>query len=342
MTDGGRTEYAHPDTHAAPVRRPSERRFGLRPLEWFALCTIAVLLLQDRLIAFFDDSPALQTWSTIFVSITVQAVPFLVLGVALSAAIAAFVPPSFFSRVLPKRPALAVPVAGATGVVLPGCECASVPVAGSLIARGVAPAAALTFLLAAPAINPIVLVSTAVAFPNQPEMVGARLLASFAVAVVMGWWWVRFGRTDWLRLPGSRFSQDATRWQVFRDSALHDMLHAGGFLVVGGLVAATLNVVVPESVIESVADQLWLSVLVLAGLAVIVAICSEADAFVAASLTSFSPTAQLAFMVVGPAVDVKLVALQTGTFGRAFTARFAPLTFATAVLASVAVGWWLL
>jgi uncharacterized protein len=72
------------------------------------------------------------------------------------------------------------------------------------------------------------------------------------------------------------------------------------------------------------------------------AICSEADAFVAASLTQFSLTARLAFMVVGPMVDVKLVALQAGTFGRAFAGWFAPLTFVVCVAASTAVGWLLL
>jgi uncharacterized membrane protein YraQ (UPF0718 family) len=85
-----------------------------------------------------------------------------------------------------------------------------------------------------------------------------------------------------------------------------------------------------------------LSLLTLAVLAVVLAICSEADAFVAASLTGFSSTAQLAFMVVGPSVDLKLVALQSGSFGRSFALRFAPATFAVAVVASAIVGWWLL
>jgi len=75
---------------------------------------------------------------------------------------------------------------------------------------------------------------------------------------------------------------------------------------------------------------------------VILCICSEADAFVAASLTEFSLTAKLAFLVVGPMVDLKLVSLQVGTFGRRFAFRFAPTTFVVAVLASVVVGWWLL
>jgi uncharacterized protein len=91
-----------------------------------------------------------------------------------------------------------------------------------------------------------------------------------------------------------------------------------------------------------VSESGLLSVLVLAGLAVLMAICSEADAFVAASLTQFSLTSRLAFMVVGPMVDVKLIALQAGTFGGRFALRFAPLTFAVAVASSVFVGWWLL
>ena len=96
-------------------------------------------------------------------------------------------PASFFAKALPKRPALAVPVASASGVVLPGCECASVPVSAALMNRGVTPAAALAFLLSAPAINPVVLASTAVAFPGQPQVVVARLLASLLVSVAIGW-----------------------------------------------------------------------------------------------------------------------------------------------------------
>ncbi len=330
-------------TPSTDVRRRGVRRSAgrLGGLDVFIVGMI-VLFVAQRWLVDVLDAPALQTWATVFVSICVQAMPFLVFGVLLSSAITAFVPPAVFARVLPRRPALAVPVAGAAGVVLPGCECASVPVAGSLVARGVAPAAAFAFLLAAPAINPVVLVATAVAFPGRPDVVGARFTASLVTSVVMGWLWVRFGRDAWLRLPRRPAPGGVARVHVFRAAAQHDLLHAGGFLVVGGLTAATLNVVVPRQWLDSVAGSLVLSVLVLAVLAVVLAICSEADAFVAASLSQFPLTARLAFMVVRPAVDVKLVALQAGTFGRAFAVRFAPATFVVAVAASLLVGWGLL
>ncbi|WNM32186.1 permease [Streptomyces sp. Li-HN-5-11] len=292
----------------------------------------------------WSDTQALQAWRTVCLAITVQAMPFLLLGTALSGAINAFVPARVFSRVLPRRPVLAVPVAGVAGAVLPGCECASVPVANSLINRGVTPAAAFAFLLSAPAVNPVVLTATAIAFPGKPAMVLARLAASLATAAVMGWLWLLLGRDEWLR-PAVRHTghqSGHSRWTEFRRGFQHDFLHAGGFLVVGAMAAATFNVAVPRSVLDTFSGSPWLSVLFLAALAVLLAVCSEADAFVAASLAGFSPVARLTFMVVGPMVDLKLIALQAGTFGRAFAVRFSSATTVVAILCSVLIGGFLL
>nr|WP_307796994.1 permease [Actinomadura barringtoniae] len=284
------------------------------------------------------SAPVMQSWMTVFIAVVVQAMPFLVLGVALSAAIATFVPPTFFARALPSRPALAVPAAGVAGAVLPGCECASVPVAGALVRRGVTPSAALAFLLSAPAINPIVLTATAVAFPRNPEMVLARFAASLLVACAMGWLWQRLGRADWLRPPARPSFEGQGKAAAFWGSVRHDVMHAGGFLVVGAMAAATLKAVVPATWLRTAAGDPAASILALAVLAVLLSICSEADAFVAASLSQFSLTARLAFLVVGPMIDLKLFAMQAATFGRGFALRFAPATFALGVLVSAAVG----
>jgi uncharacterized protein len=288
------------------------------------------------------DRPAVAHWATIFVAIAVQAMPFLVLGVGVSAAIAAYVPAGFLPRLLPERPALSVPVAAAAGAALPGCECGSVPIAGRLVSGGAPAAAALTFLLSAPAINPVVLVATAVAFPGKPEVVVARLLASLLAATTVGLVWSRFGRDEWLGRARRQHSHEGSRLAILVGTAQHDLLHAGGFLIVGAATAATLQTAVPRDVLDAVADSGAFAVLALGGLAVLMAICSEADAFIAASLTQFSLTSRLAFMVVGPMVDVKLIALQAGTFSGRFASRFAPLTFAAAIGSSILIGWWLL
>jgi uncharacterized protein len=333
---GFRSEFGSETGDSTHCDRPVVAALG-------AVALVVVAAAASRpLLQHLLDRPAVAHWATVFVAITVQAMPFLVLGVTISAAVAAFVPAGFLPRILPRRPALAVPLAAAAGAALPGCECGSVPIAGRLVARGALPGAALAFLLSAPAINPIVLTATAVAFPGRPEVVVARFLASLLAATVVGLLWVWTGRDELLERVRRRRVAEGPPLAVLAATAQHDLLQAGGFLVVGAATAATLQTVVPRSVLDAVAGSGPLAFVAMALLAVVLAICSEADAFVAASLTQFSLSARLAFLVVGPMVDVKLIALQAGTFGRGFALRFAPLTFVVALASSALIGRWLL
>lgn len=297
---------------------------------------LAALVLRGR-VGFFTDQDV-RLWATLFVSICIQALPFLVLGVVISGMIAAFVSPDLVQRIVPKRPVLAVPSAGLAGLALPGCECGSVPIAGRLVSAGTPPAAALTFLLAAPAINPVVLVSTAVAFPNDRMLVLARFLASFFAAILVGTWWAKRSEGSLLRSKQHNHENNAGHWERFVDVATRDLVHAGGYLVVGAMAAATLQLIVPRTILDTVADnELW-SILMFAALAVLLSICSEADAFVAAGLPQFSLTSRLVFLVVGPVIDLKLIAMHTGVFGKRFTMVFAPVTLVVAVISAVVIG----
>nr|WP_243658862.1 permease [Tamaricihabitans halophyticus] len=322
---------------SAADERPRRR---ITSLEVLCVLVLLAVLGQDWLQRILD-APAVRTGATIFVAVCVQALPFLVLGVLISGAIAAFVPARVLRKVLPRNEALAVPTAGAAGIALAGCECASVPVARRLIGQGVLPSVAFTFMLAAPAVNPVVLVATAVAFPGEPGMVLARFLGSMGTAVFMGWLWAKLGKAEWIaervlrrmpEHPGNR------RWVTFAETARHDLVEAGGYLVLGGLVSAVLTVAVPQDWLATLGGQVVLGVLVMAVLAVVLSLCSEADAFVAASLAPLPLLPKLVFMVVGPAVDLKLFALQTGTFGKAFALRFAPATFVVAIACALGAG----
>ncbi|ASR35190.1 hypothetical protein BAY61_09550 [Prauserella marina] len=323
---------------ADPPRGP--RRWRVTSVEVLCVVLLLAIVGQSWLRTAFD-LPALRTGATVFVAVCVQALPFLVLGVLISGAIAAFVPARVLRKVLPKSESAAVGVAGVSGIALAGCECASVPVARRLIGQGVAPSAALTFLLAAPAVNPIVIVSTAVAFPGEPGMVLARFVGSLATAMVMGWLWIRFGKLEWIVERALRKLPDVhgkARWTTFAETARADLVDAGGFLVLGALISAALNVVVPDSWFGALGDQIVLGILVMAVLAVVLSLCSEADAFVAASLSALPLLPRLVFLVVGPAIDAKLFALQAGTFGKTFALRFAPATFVVAVCCGVLAG----
>jgi uncharacterized membrane protein YraQ (UPF0718 family) len=309
-------------------------------MEVLVFCLVAFAISGVWLRAGVTGNAALATAGTVFCGVFVQALPFLGLGVLVSGLIAVFVPPERLVRWLPRRSATAVLAAGLAGAALPGCECGSVPVARRLFGEGgAAGAAALTFMLAAPAINPVVVVATAVAFPGQPKVVVARVGASLLTAVVMGWLWSRWGRADWItRRPAPHPPVSESKWLVFCEVARQDFLQAAAYLVVGAAAAAALHVLVPPQIFEHVGAHLFLGVTVMAALAVTLAVCSEADAFVASSVTLVPLVPRLVFMVVGPAVDVKLLAMQSGAFGRAFAARFAPATLVVAIVAATLVG----
>ena len=333
--DHGHDHHGHDHAESAPAYT-SRRGYGPYVL---LIPIVVALLVRNRIDAFTNEE--VRLWSTLFVSVTIQALPFLVLGVVISGLIAAFVSPDLVERFVPKRNALAVPTAGLAGLALPGCECGSVPIAGRLVDAGTPPAAALTFLLAAPAINPVVMVATAVAFPGNLELVGARFVASLATALLVGTWWARRNDDSLIKSmvgAGNHDHSGSQKLATFVDVASKDLVHAGGYLVVGSIAAATLQLVIPRSVINLVAENEWQSVLVFAGLAVLLSICSEADAFVAAGLPQFSLTSRLVFLVVGPVIDLKLIALHAGIFGRKFTALFAPVTLVIAVICAVIVG----
>lgn len=320
------------------VAASRERRwFG--STEVLVVALILMALAASRLRGIVDANEKLATAGTVFCGVFVQAVPFLALGVIVSGLVATFVTPERLARWLPNRSVAAVAVAGVSGAALPGCECGSVPVARRLYGPGSVGAAALTFMLSAPAINPVVLVATAVAFPGQPKMVLARAVASLLTAIIMGMVWSRWGRDSWVtrKLPTAH-AGSGSRWTTFTEAARHDFLQAASYLAIGAVAAAALHVLVPAWVFEHLAGNLVVGVVTMALLAVVLALCSEADAFVAASITMMPLIPRLVFLVVGPAVDVKLIAMQSGMFGRAFAARFAPVTFVVATAVATAVG----
>ena len=174
---------------------------------------------------------------------------------------------------LPRRTSAAVLAAGIGGAV-PARLRVRLGAGGAAAAlgEGVSGAAALTFMLAAPAINPVVLVATAVAFPGQPAMVAARCAASLLTALIMGAAWARWGNLDWVtrRLPRPH-ADGESRWVVFTEAARHDFLQAAAYLVLGAAAAAALRVLLPAWVFEHLAGQIVLGVIVMALLAVVLA-----------------------------------------------------------------------
>jgi len=299
------------------------------------LLGVFVLLVLTASEAGLGQGPAQQTFLLVFTSIVVEALPFILLGALASAAIAVFLPERTFGSIARMPLALQLPSAALGGIAFPVCECGSVPVARRLISRGVHPAAGITFMLASPVMNPIVLLSTWVAYGGHErgaEMVAGRAGLGLITAVVAG---LAIGRTradDLLRSRPSTHEErahdhgHAGRATAFSGHLVGDFLFMGKFIVLGAALSAFVQAAVPESTISALGGDPVLSTLALMAVAYLLSLCSEADAFIAASFTSFTLGSQLAFLVLGPIADVKLSVLYGATFRRWFVARLLVVT----------------
>jgi uncharacterized membrane protein YraQ (UPF0718 family) len=284
-----------------------------------------------------DENPALQTFILVMVSIVVEALPFILVGAVVSAALAVFVSERAFARVARLPLAVQLPCAAIGSFAFPVCDCGTVPVARRLLARGVRPQAALTFMLAAPVVNPLVLASTFVAYGGGRraiEIAGARTAIALAAAVAIG---AIVGRGISLRGADAHDHHD-----TFATHLTGDFLSMGRFIVLGAALAACLQTVVPQSALAGVAGTPVVAELALIGIAFALSLCSQANAFVAASLGAFGLGPQLAFLVYGPLADAKLTILYSGTFRRLFALRViavaAPVAVAGSMLAARVIG----
>lgn len=294
-----------------------------------------------------DRYPAAEAFGITFVSIVIEAMPFVILGSVAGGVIEVFVRPEWLTRRLPRNRVAAVMLAALGGVVLPVCECAIVPVTRRLLGKGMPLSVALAYLLAAPIVNPLVAASTAVAYLGDgTRMVLLRLVGGYIVAVTVsllaGWWFG--GRQPLLNQLGeaNKHAHDhepeqatplVQRIRHVLAHATDDFILVGQYLVIGSLLAALVHTALNRSDMIALADYPLLSSLMMMGMAVGLNLCSEADAFVAASFRGLLPlSAQLAFLVLGPMVDLKLAAMYM-----TFMKRWAALTVLGAVAALVFV-----
>jgi uncharacterized membrane protein YraQ (UPF0718 family) len=285
---------------------------------------LAALVLVVRFTG-LGEAPAVEVFALIATSIIIEALPFVLLGSLVSALIEVYVPERALDRIARLPLAVQIPGAALGGLAFPVCECGSVPVARRLIARGVHPSAGFAFMLAAPILNPVVLLSTWIAYRGfgiGAQMVGGRAVLGLVVAVAAGWALGGDKATSILRQAPSdeHEHRGRSRRGGFVAHLSSEFTFMAKFVVIGAALAAALQTVVPQNIITGLASNTVIASLALMVLAFVLSLCSEADAFVAISFTQFSPAAQLAFLVSGPVLDTKLGFL----YGASFGARFVP------------------
>lgn len=285
----------------------------------------------------------LQAFTTIFLGIFIEAAPFVAAGALLSGVIETGVSARTLARWVPDRPGVGVLAGAALGLIFPVCECGVVIVVRRLLRKGLPPPVAIAFLLGAPVLNPVVIASTATAF-GFGRMLAARLGLTLVVAAATAAVFRAARRSDILPTGdedgGAGHDHDhghehghghyhehgrggpaplGRRAGSFAiDALLHgaaDLFDMGRYLVIGCVLAALLQTVMPQSVLLDVGRGGVGSVATMLGLGYLLSVCSSVDAFLALAFTNtFAPASILAFLVFGPMVDVKSTLLFLSVF----------------------------
>ncbi|WP_261129959.1 permease [Bacillus sp. Marseille-Q3570] len=264
--------------------------------------------------------------NTIFLSIVLEAFPFLLLGVFVSALIQSFVSEETIKRFTPKKGYIALVPATVMAALFPVCECAIIPVVRRLIKKGMPLHIGVVFLVAAPILNPVVFLSTFYAFRSDMTVVYARMGLGFILAIIIGGIvYTIFKNKNMLKETEthvhthSHGHENVSKWKLTMYHMSDEFFDTGKFLLFGALLASAFQAFVSREFIASIGTEAWSSSLIMMAFAYLVSLCSEADAFVAVSFQStFSTASIVAFLVYGPMLDIKNTLMLLAYFKKKF------------------------
>jgi len=344
--DHSRTHPA-PRTAPAPVWTPKTVHLGPRFTARGVVGILIGIALIGGLFALNMMVPGaplptrIQDGLTLSISVLIESLPFVVLGVLLSIVVQVWVPRGAIERWMPRRGWARRLALSLLGILVPVCECGNVPFARGLMMRGFSVSDTLTFLVAAPIVSPIVIISTYQAFGFSDGILIARIAGGFVIANLIGWLYSRHPRPE--QLLTERFRQTCEvveheqggKWHRSGAQFFIELRAVMPALIIGSALAGAVQVLVPRDALLAIGSNPVLSIVAMIALAMIVSICSNVDAFFALSFAStFTPGAITAFLIVGPLVDVKMLALLRTTF----TTRVLVGMVVTVVLSAFAIG----
>lgn len=291
--------------------------------------------------------------SVIFLSIVIEALPFVLLGCLISGALQVFLTPERVTKILPKNKLASIAMGCGLGVFFPSCECGIVPIVNQFVKKDVPVHTAFAFMLTAPIVNPIVIFSTFIAFGNSAKFAFLRVVGSLIVAMVVGVWLAYFNQQGVLKQQSMSLMQKGTpnghhhyhghdhapvegkgqQIKALLQHSLDEFFDTGRYLIIGGLIASAMQTYLPTGLMLTLGSTKLLAVFVMLLLALTLSLCSEADAFIGSSLLSlFGAGPVVGFLVFGPMVDIKNLLMMK----RYFTGRFiASLVGLVAVVVSI-------
>lgn len=317
------------------------------------LIGLSLSFIKNKLELFIQNN-IMQSFTTIFLAITLEAIPFIIIGVFISSLIQVFISEETIIKLIPKNKFVGLLIAGVIGIIFPVCDCAIVPIARRLLKKGMPLYICVTFMLSVPIINPVVLASTYYAFLNNPYMVLLRGGLGSLSAIIIGFIISNIEEKNVMKI--SDFSSDLRNQGIYIKKkydnlgrVAHDyncscgcnnrvektgviasiiavlehtsleLREVGKFVIIGAFLSSLMQTFIPRKYILSIGHGYISSILVMMALAFLLCVCSETDAFIARTFVGqFTNGSIIAFLIFGPMIDIK----NTLMLGKAFKARF--------------------
>lgn len=306
--------------------------------------------------------------ATIFLSIIIEAFPFVLFGCLVSGFLQIFLSPEWIKKILPKNKILSSLIGAGLGFFFPSCECGIVPIIHQFIQKKVPIHTAFAFMITAPVINPIVIFSTYVAFSNSISFAFLRVLGSFFVAITTASWLAYFYKGNifkddseesidipanvdliglladdaedkeaFLKEAKPKYSLKSRIWVAFQH-AIDEFFDTGRYLIFGALMAAAMQTYFPTASLLRNHSYLMISILLMMLLAFVLSLCSEADAFIGSSLLSlFGSSPIIAFLIFGPVVDIKNLLMMNRYFKKTFILKLIGVISVTVIIYALAI-----
>lgn len=275
-----------------------------------------------------------EGWIWNFLGIVIESIPFILIASVASAIIQFYISEDLIARILPRNRIGAYIIAALSGILFPVCECAIVPISNSLIKKGLPIGVGITFMLAVPIINPIVVMSTYYAFDKDPKVVIVRVIGGLFSAIIVGALVGLFYENKSKSiLKGGEFRalcdccfNRRNYNQSFKDKFI-DLINHGSkeflnismYFIFGALLSSIFATFVSNKNLEGISANSYIGIIIMMLLSFLLSLCSEADAFIAKGfLANFGLAGVSAFLILGPMMDLKNLLVTLSLFERKF------------------------
>jgi uncharacterized membrane protein YraQ (UPF0718 family) len=275
-----------------------------------------------------------DSFNTIFMGILIETLPFILIGAFLSAIIQICISENTITKIFPRNIILSCIIAAFSGVLFPVCDCGTIPVARGFLKKGLPLSVAVTFILAAPIVNPIAIVSTIYAFPDMKYVVIYRLVLGILISIIVGLIMNRYSSKDVVtnyiincqcELCSGEYVTSKNVFTKIKGIFLlagDEFVNVSKYIIIGALASTTMQTLVGQKVITLIPEGKISSLILMMVFAFIFSVCSTSDAFIAKGfLNQFSIGSIMGFLVLGPMIDIKNTMMLLGSFKKSFVVK---------------------